>query len=33
MMAVIRQGWTFSGAPGQLIATLDVQDFPLGEPG
>ena len=33
MIAAIRQGWTFSGAPGQLIATLDVQDFPLGEPG
>ena len=29
MMAVIRQGWTFSGAPGRRLATLDVQDFPV----
>jgi DNA-binding FadR family transcriptional regulator len=33
MVAAIRQGWTFSGSPGRLIATLDVQDFPLGRRG
>jgi DNA-binding FadR family transcriptional regulator len=29
MIAAIRQGLTFSGSPGRLIATLDVQDFPV----
>jgi DNA-binding FadR family transcriptional regulator len=31
MIEVIRQGWSYSGAPGRVLATLPVADFPIGQ--